>query len=214
MKDAATLAAQGAPHGTAVVAESQLAGIGRHGHSWHSDDLGGLYLSIILRIPGAAPSVTLALGLAVQEAVDEVAGVASDLRWPNDVMISERKVAGILVQMADDALIAGIGVNANQLTFPPELRATATSLRLETGRTFDMETLLQRVLTLSLHYTQLSRAAILRRFEECSSYARGKSVEVESMTGVTAGLDADGFLLVRTPNGIRTITAGGVRPVS
>ncbi|MCU1329599.1 MAG: biotin--acetyl-CoA-carboxylase ligase [Bryobacterales bacterium] len=213
MKDATALAAQGAPHGTAVVAESQSAGIGRHGHTWHSDDLGGLYLSIILRIPGAAPSVTLALGLAVQEAVDEVAGVASDLRWPNDVMISERKVAGILVQMADDALIAGIGVNANQLTFPPELRGTATSLRLETGRTFDMETLLQRVLTLSLHYTQLSRAAILRRFEECSSYARGKSVEVESMTGVTAGLDADGFLLVRTPNGIRTITAGGVRPV-
>jgi BirA family biotin operon repressor/biotin-[acetyl-CoA-carboxylase] ligase len=212
MKDAAALAEQGAPHGTAVVAESQSAGIGRHGHSWHSDDVGGLYLSIILRIPGAAPCVTLALGLAVQEAVDEVAGVAGDLRWPNDVMISERKVAGILVQAADEALIAGIGVNVNQPSFPPELRDTATSLRLETGQTFNMETMLQRVLTLSLRYVQLTRPAILRRFEECSSYARGKVVEVEGMTGITAGLDANGFLLVRTPSGVQTITAGGVRP--
>lgn len=212
MTEAAALAAQGAPHGTAVIAEVQSAGIGRHGHSWHSEDRGGLYLSIVLRIAGAVPGLTLALGLAVREAVDEVAGVASDLRWPNDVMLNERKLAGILVRAADDALIAGIGLNVNQETFPDDLSETATSLRIETGQTWDIETLLQRVLTLSLHYTQLTLTEIRRRFEECSSYARGKAVEVEGVTGITAGLDANGFLLVQTPNGVRTITAGGVRP--
>ncbi len=218
MKDAAALAAridgkEGAAHGTTVVAESQSAGIGRHGHSWHSEDLGGLYLSIILRIPGVGPFVTLALGLAVQEALQEVAGVAADLRWPNDVMLNERKVAGILVQAADDALIAGIGINVNQQRFPAELAGLATSLSLETGQTFDLEALLQRVLVLSLHLTKMSRAEILRRFEECSSYARGKAVEVEGVIGVTAGLDPNGFLLVKTATGIHTVTAGGVRPV-
>ena len=212
MMEATALAAQGAPHGTAVIAEVQSAGIGRHGHSWHSEDRGGLYLSIVLRIAGAVPGLTLALGLAVREAVDEVAGVASDLRWPNDVMLNERKLAGILVRAADDALIAGIGLNVNQEAFPDDLRETATSLRIETGQTWDIETLLQRTLTLSLHYTQLTLAEIRRRFEECSSYARGKAVDVEGITGITAGLDSNGFLLVQTPSGIRTITAGGVRP--
>lgn len=212
MQDAAALASQGAPHGTTVVTETQSAGIGRHGHAWHSEDLGGLYLSIILRIPGVGPSVTLALGLAVQEALHEVAGVSADLRWPNDVMLNERKVAGILVQAADDALIAGIGINVNQRQFPPDLAETATSLYLETGKTIDLETLLQRVVVLSLHHTKLPQPEILRKFENCSSYARGKAVEVEGTLGVTMGLDETGFLLVRTAAGIQTITAGGVRP--
>jgi len=116
------------------------------------------------------------------------------------------------VRAADDALIAGIGLNVNQEAFPDDLRETATSLRIETGQTWDIETLLQRTLTLSLHYTQLTLAEIRRRFEECSSYARGKAVDVEGITGITAGLDSNGFLLVQTPSGIRTITAGGVRP--
>lgn len=217
MKDAATLAArmdgkEGSPHGTTVVAESQSAGIGRHGHSWHSEDLGGLYLSIILRIPGVGPFVTLSLGLAVQEALQEVAGVAADLRWPNDVMLNERKVAGILVQTADDALIAGIGINVNQQRFPSDLGEIATSLYLETGQTFDLETLLQRVIVLCLHYTKLPRAEIIRRFESSSSYGRGKAVEVEGILGVTMGLDENGFLRVRTSSGVQTVTAGGVRP--
>lgn len=213
MTDAAALAAKGAPHGTTVVAEVQTAGIGRHGHSWHSEDRGGLYLSIVLRIPGAIPALTLALGIAVQEAVLEVTGITADLRWPNDVMINERKAAGILVQAVDGALVAGIGLNVNQQFFPPDLREMATSLRMESGQPWSMETMLQRVRTLSLHHTQLSLAEIRWRFEECSSYARGKAVEVDGVTGVTVGLDSSGFLLVQTATGVRTITAGGVRPV-
>ena len=214
MKDAAALAAKGAPHGTAVVAESQSAGIGRHGHAWHSEPDGGLYLSIVLRLPEPGPSVTMALGLAVQRAVNDLAGVAADLRWPNDVMLNERKLAGILVQAAEGALIAGIGLNINQTWFPTELSKIATSLFLETGHPHDQEPILDRLLAESLRHVRLERKDILRRFEECSTYARGKAVEVDGgVRGITAGLDANGFLKVQTSTGVETITAGGVRPV-
>ncbi len=223
MKDAAALAARGGPHGTVVVAETQSEGIGRHGHSWHSESTGGLYLSIVLRLPlapDALPLLAMALGLAAQRAVDEGAGVACDLRWPNDVLLNEKKLAGILVQTADSAVIGGIGVNVNQAGFPEEIRSIATSLLLETGKEHSKEQLLDRVVMESLRYAGLladrGKASILRQFEARSSYVRGKSVDVESsdriITGVTEGLDENGFLLVRTPTGIETIVAGGVRP--
>jgi BirA family biotin operon repressor/biotin-[acetyl-CoA-carboxylase] ligase len=219
MKDAAALASKGQPHGTAVVADIQTAGIGRHGHSWHSEDLGGLYLSIVLRMPLASasmPILTMALGLAVQRAVNDYAQVATDLRWPNDVMLSERKLAGILVQAAGDALIAGIGVNVNQASFPLDLAGIATSLRRETGREYSKDELAQRIVAESLRYTALlsekGRLEILRRFEKSSTWPRGKSVEVDGrIRGVTAGLDENGFLLVQTPDKLETIIAGGVR---
>lgn len=211
MIDAANLAKRGAPHGTAVVAERQTAGIGRHGHSWHSEQLNGLYLSIVLRLPAAAPTLTMALGLAVQQGIE----VHSDLRWPNDVMINDRKVAGIMVQSAEAGVfIAGIGINVNHPQFPPELQSIATSLRIETGHTHDKEALLQRVLTESLRYAQLDKADILKRFEANSTYVRGKQVIVdEKVRGITAGLDKEGFLQLQTETGIETILTGGVRPL-
>src|SRR5579863_7550680 len=185
MKDAASLAARGEPHGTVVVAETQTAGIGRHGHSWHSEAGGGLYLSIILRLPLPAdtlPVLTMALGLAAQRAVDCVAGVACDLRWPNDLLLNERKLAGTIVQATEDALIAGIGVNVNQTEFPREIRSIATSLRLETGREHSKTTLLDRIVVESLRYADLlvrrGKRPILDQFEARSSYVRGRSVEV------------------------------------
>jgi BirA family biotin operon repressor/biotin-[acetyl-CoA-carboxylase] ligase len=223
MKDAADLAARGEPHGTVVVAERQTAGIGRHGHSWHSEAGGGLYLSIILRLPlagDALPVLTMALGLAVQRVVDDVAEVACDLRWPNDLLLNEKKLAGILVQAPDaSVLIAGIGVNVNQTGFPPELHSIATSLRLETGREYSREVLLDRLVGESLRYAELladrGKRPTLEQFEARSSYVRGKLVEVDAVgriiTGITAGLDENGFLRVQTAEGIETIVAGGVR---
>jgi BirA family biotin operon repressor/biotin-[acetyl-CoA-carboxylase] ligase len=146
MRDAAALAAQGCPHGTAVVAEEQSAGIGRHGHSWHSEAGAGLYLSVVLRLPETSPILTLALGLAAVDAIRDTAGVVCDLRWPNDVLVGERKVAGIIVQMADAAAIAGIGINVNHTGFPSDLGNIATSLRLQTGRAIDKEALLESLL--------------------------------------------------------------------
>lgn len=221
MKDAALLAHRGEPHGTAVVADLQTAGIGRQGHHWHSDDHGGLYISIVLRMPIASalmPVLTMALGLAVQRAVNDLAHVSTDLRWPNDVLLSERKLAGILVQAAEGALIAGIGLNVNQSVFPPGLADIATSLKLETGREHSKEALTDRIIAESLRHSSLlaekGKREILRRFEECSTWPRGKAVAVDDrIRGVTAGLDENGFLLVQTPEKLETIIAGGVRPL-
>lgn len=223
MKDAAKLAARGEPHGTVVVAEEQRAGIGRHGHTWHSVGGGGLYLSIILRLPlppDVLPILTMALGLATQSAVEEVCEVNCDIRWPNDLLLGRKKVAGIMVQAGDGgALIAGIGVNVNQTAFPEDLYAIATSLRMETGRDHLKEELLDRVVAESLKYaallTDIGKSHILQQFEARSSYVWGKAVEVDDgrrvFAGVTAGLDENGFLRVETPSGIETVMAGGVR---
>ena len=212
MKDAAALAAKGETHGTVVTAERQTAGIGRHGHAWNSESDGGLYLSIILRIP-PTPTLTMALGLAVQAAVDDLAAVATDLRWPNDLLLNERKLAGILVQSEAGALIVGIGLNVNQTDFPEELKDIATSLRIETGQSHAKDALLDRIVAESLRHAALDKPEILRRFEKHSSYVRGKSVIVdEKLPGITAGLNAEGFLLLNTAQGLQTIVAGGVRP--
>jgi BirA family biotin operon repressor/biotin-[acetyl-CoA-carboxylase] ligase len=223
MADAARLAECGEPHGTVVVADEQTAGIGRQGHAWHSESGSGLYLSIILRLPltpDALPVLTMALGLGVQQAVEEICGVRCDIRWPNDLLLNERKLAGILVQTGDQgALIAGIGINVNQTAFPEALRTIATSLRMETGREHSKEELLDRVVAACLKQAALladqGKGHVLRDFEARSTYARGKLVQVDDGTrvfaGVTAGLDDNGFLMVDTPFGMETVMVGGVR---
>src|SRR5689334_16142780 len=136
MTPAARLAASGAPHGTTVLAEEQTAGIGRLGRSWQSDAELGIYCSILLRLPvepGTLPVVNLLLGLATAEAIQKSTHVACDLRWPNDVLINERKAAGILAQLVDNCVVAGIGINVNQTSFPSDLRTPATSLCIESG---------------------------------------------------------------------------------
>jgi BirA family biotin operon repressor/biotin-[acetyl-CoA-carboxylase] ligase len=214
MIDATAMASRGEPHGTAVVAEQQTAGIGRHGHSWLSAR-DGLYMSIILRLPAAIPVLTMALGLAVQRAVNDLASVACDIRWPNDVMLNDKKLAGIMVQAADKgALIAGIGVNVNQAQFPEDLQAIATSLRIETGKPQSKDDLVDRILAESLRYAQLSTEEVLRQFEQNSTYVRGKAVEVDGrLRGLTAGLDQHGFLMLDTPTGTERILTGGIRPI-
>ena len=219
MIEAALLADGGAPHGTAVVADTQTAGIGRHGHSWHSERGVGLYVSIVLRPqlpPDSVPTLTLALGLAAQSAI----GHGCDLRWPNDLMLNDRKVGGILVQFAADAFIAGIGINVNHAQMPAELDDIATSLRIETGREHDREALLTRLLGAvdreAAALERNGRAAVIAEFTARSTYASAKRVFIETgrglTLGTTAGLDPSGFLFVDTDDGSRElILAGGVR---
>lgn len=223
MRRAAELAREGCPAGTVVAAREQTAGQGRLGRAWDSRP-GGLYFTIVLRPrldPAQVPLATLALGLAVADALQTFAGVAADLRWPNDVLIGDRKLAGILTQFQEGALLAGVGLNVNQRGFPPELAPVATSLWLETGSEQDPEFLLPmlaRSIESHLNILETSGAtAILRLFESASSYVAGRRVTVElpgeEITGTTAGLTADGFLLVRRDDGAEvTVTAGGVRP--
>ncbi len=229
-------AAAGEPAGSVFLAEEQTAGRGRGGHSWHSEKSSGIYCSVVLR-PELPPSDVLALslaaGLAVQQAIEDVVGVRPDLRWPNDLLMNGKKFCGMLVEMNAEPtrvryLVAGIGVNVNQQRFPAELSDLATSLRIETGRAWSRVELtaallksLDREPRLLLPQRQGTGEApaeaamsIIRRFEERSSYARGKHVQVEEnggFDGVTAGLDDRGFLLVKTRDGLRTVLSGGVR---
>lgn len=194
--------------GRIVVADEQTAGMGRHGRAWHSAAGEGLYVTFVLGIP-PTPIVTLALGLAVREAIGEQA----DLRWPNDVLLRERKVAGILTQAEGDRVLAGIGINVSQQGFPDGLDTPATSLALEGIRT-TREELLQALTPAIDRAVALPKDEILRRFTAASSYVSGKRVRAGEKTGVTCGLDASGFLRLREDNGTETmILAGGVRPL-
>ena len=224
MTIAARLARDGCASGTIVGADGQVAGIGRHGHTWQSEACAGLYVSIVLRLPLAArdlPLVMLALGLATQEAITQTTGLAADLRWPNDVLIGERKCAGILAQLDGDAVIAGIGINVNHTQFPSEIAHLATSLYLAGHRSVSREDLLVSLIHdvegCSKILSEQGAPAILKMFTRASSYTTGRRVRVEQdereIVGVTAGLDAAGFLVVRSDDGKETtILAGGVRP--
>jgi BirA family biotin operon repressor/biotin-[acetyl-CoA-carboxylase] ligase len=227
MHEATTLAAAGCRTGIAVIAEEQTAGQGRHGHTWHSEAGAGLYLSVVLRLPlppDSLPIVTLALGLATADTIARITGLAPDLRWPNDVMLGGKKTAGILVQLADEAVIAGIGINVNHPAFPPEIAQEATSLRLASARLQSREDLLIALLPAIDSFCRMlvegGRAPILEMFARHSSYAQGKRVRVDNpsgraLEGVTAGLDANGFLIVRADNGAESlVVAGGVRACS
>ncbi len=145
----------GAPHGTAVVAERQTQGRGRLGRAWASPPGVGLWASVVLRpaVPAAvAPAMTLAGGVAAAEAIDAEAGVRTALKWPNDVLLDGRKVAGILTELRTEEeavahLVMGIGINVHQgrSEFPPELAETAISIRQATGRALSRVRLLQRL---------------------------------------------------------------------
>jgi BirA family biotin operon repressor/biotin-[acetyl-CoA-carboxylase] ligase len=229
MNEAARLAAAKAPHGALVVAEEQTAGRGRFGRTWFSPRGTGLYFTLILRpklVPSAAPILTLLAGIAVAEALSELTGLATDVRWPNDVLIRAKKCAGILVEMTAqpervEHAQVGVGVNVNQTEIPPELAAEATSLRLETGHAVSrLEILVSILKRMERHYHELEKrgaGAIVERFSEISSYARGKRVRVTDnarvLTGETVGLSPEGMLLVRRDDGeTEAVLSGLVRP--
>jgi BirA family biotin operon repressor/biotin-[acetyl-CoA-carboxylase] ligase len=220
--DSTMRAAAGLDVGGVVLAEEQTAGQGRLGRAWHSEAGAGIYCSIALR---TAPALTLALGLAAQSAIFEATGLMCDIRWPNDLMLSGKKVAGILVQVADGKAVGGIGINVGHWAFPAELAAVATSLRLELLKAEedrpqktmvcpnDVVIALVRAVD---SFAGLEKDEVLRLFAQSSSYARGRRVRVEqadgAIEGITAGLDASGFLIVRKDDGTDTLVlAGGVR---
>ncbi len=211
--DSTMHAAARCPVGTVVLAEEQTAGQGRHGHSWHSEPHCGIYCSLVLE---PTRLLTLALGLATAEAITRATGLACDLRWPNDVMIRERKVAGILVQLVEGKAVAGIGINVNHTAFPEDLATEATSLRIERAGPVSREEILIELLRAVGELAKEDGDTILRLFTHASSYAVGRRVVVRQpdglIEGVTAGLNASGFLIVRQPGGTDTlIIAGGVR---
>jgi BirA family biotin operon repressor/biotin-[acetyl-CoA-carboxylase] ligase len=223
MTEAARLITAGAGHGTVVIADQQTAGVGRFGRQWISEPEAGVYASIILDLPlmpADLPVASLLIGLAVAEAIQKATHLACDLRWPNDVLIDGKKVAGILPQLVNDHIVAGIGINVNNRAFPPDLRTPATSLYLASGgRVHSREQLVVQLLESLDSFAELLATggceAILRAFTAASSYVRNRRVIVEEngMRATTAGLDEHGFLLVRDDDGtIIRISSGGIRP--
>lgn len=225
MTEAARLAAQDNPAGTVVLAEEQTAGVGRLGRSWTSPPEVGVYCSILLGLPLPSPTLPVAslmLGLATAEAIEKSTSLACDLRWPNDVLVNERKVAGVLIHLVENQIVAGVGINVNHMSFPEDLRTPATSLRLASdGKIHSREdviiALLDSVDSFSSMLAREGAASILRAFTSASSYAVNRRIIVEEsgLAGITAGLDEQGFLLVQCESGRRErVTTGGVRPIA
>ncbi|HSB10621.1 MAG TPA: biotin--[acetyl-CoA-carboxylase] ligase [Blastocatellia bacterium] len=220
------LAAAGTGEGTCVLAREQTAGRGRQGREWSSPAGEGLYLSVILRpeIKAAeSAALTLAAAVAVAETLELDFQTPCDIKWPNDVLISGRKVCGILVESAVDNdrlqyVVMGIGVNVAQRAFPDEIGEKATSIFLEAGLSIAPEEFMRPLLErLQRWYATVvsEPGRVLARWEELSSYARGCAVRVDSsdysIEGVTRGLAPDGALIIELANGeTRAVVAGDV----
>jgi len=211
--DSTMRAAAALPLGAVVLADEQTAGQGRHGHGWHSEPSNGVYCSMVLE---ATPLLTMALGLATVEAIGEACGVVCDLRWPNDLLLGGKKVAGILVQLAGPLAIAGIGINVNHSLFPPELEGEATSLRIHERQRFSREEIVRSLLPAIDALVRENPEKILTLFTRASSYVTGRRVAVKqpggAIEGTTWGLTSEGYLMVRKDDGgDAVIVAGGVR---
>jgi BirA family biotin operon repressor/biotin-[acetyl-CoA-carboxylase] ligase len=225
--DAMNGARDGAPHGSVFFADEQTAGRGRGDHAWHSAAGQGLYMSVVMRLPlpsAQMPLLPLAAGLAAVAAIRAASGLTVDLRWPNDLLIGPRKTGGILVESQSDRgrlsfAVTGIGINVHQQGFPRDLATPATSLDLESGRWTDRQALLIALLeSLEIESRALLDPAAPRRIPDrvarASTWIRDRQVEVhgpQACTGITEGLDENGFLLVRTAAGLVQVQTGGIR---
>src|SRR5262245_34885893 len=217
-----------APEFTCVVADEQTAGRGRRARTWHSSPGAGLYLSILLLpradSPSKIPLISLLAGVAVAETLIERGVGGVDIKWPNDVLVNDRKVSGILAEAVSEGseslrLVLGIGVNLNHRSFPPELSDTATSLAIVTGESVVVEEfrdqLLDKIARWYEHWRREKSALIVDRWLRLSTYARDRRVIVtlddEQTIGVTDGLTETGALRLIVDGGaVKTILAGEV----
>ena len=207
--------ALGAENGSLFVAEKQTGGKGRLGRAWTSPAGSGIWFSVLLRpgfLPEQTASLTLLIGLAVCKAIRKTAGCRAMIKWPNDVVIGSRKVCGILTEMAAEMervnyVVAGIGVNANILSFPGELQAKATSLLLETGSPVDRAALLREILKQLEFYLNRQKtdgAGVLEQYRSlCVTLGRkvGFTRGGTPMTGTAADISPTGELMVRCEDG-------------
>jgi len=228
--EAKRLAAAGCPEGTVVIAEVQEAGRGRLSRGWFSPPGKGITMSVVLRPaipPREAPRCTLAAAVAVHRAISQFAGVACGIKWPNDILDKQsgRKLVGILTEMSAEIdavnyIVVGIGINVNstQEDFPPEIAGIAASLAMISGQPFCRPELVAALLDeLEQAYFKITNdrfAEILAAWRE-ASLTLGAEVAVfepggSGFTGMARDIDAEGALLVETPQGMRRVVAGDV----
>ena len=223
---ASALAAGGGHEGAVVIAETQTAGRGRRGRRWFSPPGGGLYVSLVLA-PARARSapdratalLTLAAGVALAEAVETATGLCPDIKWPNDLLIGARKVAGILAEgvaapsQTLASIVVGYGINVGPMAFAPELGDRATSLEREVGHPVDRATLCAETLAaVGARYEDLLEGrfdAILDSWRDRAPGIRGAPVTWDTpsgqQAGITAGIDDRGALLVRAGDRVERI---------
>lgn len=227
---AALMAEGGAPEGTVVTAEEQTRGRGRLGRNWHSPAGTGIYVSIILRPkfkPERAPGLSIVTALALADVLNSYCPEDVQIKWPNDLLIRGRKVAGILTELSAERdrishVIVGVGINVNQGVgnFPDELRQSASSLRRVLKRKINRVELLQRfLLRLEKEYAAYRSHGLKKahaRVKKLSSLL-GNKVTVKTgtkrLTGRAVDIDKDGRLVLETDDGRIAITAGEVTVV-
>lgn len=219
-------AKEGAAHLTVWTAESQTAGRGRQGRAWSSPRGENLLFSVLLRIacaPVRVPLVALVAGLAVRDAVARILPRPDDVKvkWPNDVLVSDKKVAGILVESSIqgtkvDHVIVGVGLNVHTRNFPDELAVIATSLALEGAppdRLDDRDALLEAIaenLDHDVEHVVHRGLGLVHARLERADYLEGRDLDGD--LGRAEGIDEDGRLLVRKPDGILVrLSSGEVR---
>jgi BirA family biotin operon repressor/biotin-[acetyl-CoA-carboxylase] ligase len=230
---AAGLVSAGRHEGAVVIAAAQTAGRGRHGRSWFSPPVGGLYVSVVLAPASRSPDparatalLTLAAGVAIAEGIELAAGLPPGLKWPNDVQIAGRKVAGILAERittgagrsAFDAIVLGFGINVGPMTLPPALAEKATSLERELGRPVDRAAVLAETLAaVARRYDDLVAGrfdAILDAWRARAGGFAGRRVcwndGEERRAGTAVDVDGRGALLVGTERGVERVLAGEV----
>ena len=218
--DAREAAAQGVAHGAVFLADAQTAGRGRLGRRWHSPPGASLYLSILLRPNAIARDMALlplAAGLAVAEAVDAVApSLDARIKWPNDVLIGGRKVAGVLVEGAlrgerFQHVVVGIGVNTNGERPPEDLAGAATTLSAELGRAVARRELLAALLArFEARYEalDLGDAASVVRAVNARCLSLGRRVSVGHLVGVARAVEPDGGLRIDLVDGASRVVHG------
>jgi len=220
---AAAHARDGAQHGVVVVADEQTAGRGRRGTNWASPPGAGLYFSLVARpSPDSSDGLslmTLAAGVGVRDGIVAATGLAPDLKWPNDLIVGKRKLAGILAEglaigTPDQAVIIGVGVNVQPAAYPADVAERATSIEGELGRPIDRGELLAAVLISlwdRLALLPKSPGDILQAWRCASPNAIGTRVDWDGRDGVTAGVDESGALLVTSAGRTERIIAGELR---
>lgn len=227
------LAEQGEPEGTLVVAEEQTNGKGRRGRGWSAQPGVGVWMSLILRpqlMPYQSTGITLTAALAVVKGIREVSHTEPLIKWPNDIVISGKKVCGMLTETNSEPdcihyAVVGIGINANTKGFEGELSERATSILLESGEYVDRQAMIASVMNAFTQYYEkyLQTGDLSLLCEEYNQLLVNKDREVrilhglaeevreeQTQTGIAKGIAADGALLVETEQGLEHVVSGEV----